>query len=147
MELRGSDLDRIPRTNLHVPVAEFARLWVAVEAHQDAQRDRGVVDWYGEGVRATCRWIARAVIRPSGGRRGHLAYSPVTETQRHAYEELIQAESLAADLLDMRRPRPRWLLERPGWSEAIVATLDWTWRGSGRPPVFGDPEEQHRAAG
>jgi hypothetical protein len=31
MELTARDFERIPRTNLRVPVREFARLWLAAE--------------------------------------------------------------------------------------------------------------------
>ena len=71
--------------------------------------------------------------------------------------ELIEEECLAAELLLWRRPVPRWVAERPGWLEAIVATLDWAWRRSGRPPLAVDqraselsliqPERQRSPAG
>jgi hypothetical protein len=52
-----------------------------------------------------------------------------------ALPELIEEEALAAELLDMRRPRPQWLVERPGWSESIMATFNWAWRRTGPPPL------------
>jgi hypothetical protein len=140
VKLTTADLDKIRAENLHVPRADFVRVWSAIEEHQDGQLVRDIPDWYGEGVRAVCRWLARATVRPVNG-PWRLAQAPVTERRQQAYPELIEAECLAADLLLMRRPAPRWLSEQPGWAESIVTTLDWTWRYSGRPPVFGD----HRA--
>ncbi len=139
VELTTADLDKIRAENLHVPRADFVRLWSAIQAHQDGQLVRGIPDWYGEGVRAACRWLARATVRPA--RMWLRAICPGTHNRtlgNKAYPELIEAECLAADLLLMRRPVPRWLSERPGWAESVAATLDWTWRYSGRPPVFGD---------
>jgi len=52
-----------------------------------------------------------------------------------AYVELIEAEALAAEELSLRCPVPAWLAGRPGWLDGILATLDWCWRGSGRPPL------------
>ena len=141
VELTTADLDKIRAENLHVRRDDFVRVWTAVEEHQDAQLVRGVADWYGEGVRTVCRWLAIATVRPASG-PWHMARSPITERTDWAYPELIQAEAIAADLLLWRRPVPQWLTKRPGWAEAIVTTLEWTWRYSGRPPVFGD----HRAA-
>jgi hypothetical protein len=44
------------------------------------------------------------------------AYAPVTRRSDTAYEELIEAEFLAAELLDLRQPE---LVEhRPGWCES-----------------------------
>ncbi|WP_219419976.1 hypothetical protein [Pseudonocardia nigra] len=132
MEVTENDIKRIPVGNLRVPRAEFAAVWAAAELLDQQQGDRGVTDWYAAGVAVTCEWIAGAVVRTRNGRR-FLAYSPVTNRTVTAYEELIEAEYLAAELLDVRRPD---LLEhRPGWCEAIRATLRWAWRRSGPPPL------------
>lgn len=72
------------------------------------------------------------MVRTRSGRR-FLAYSPVTDRTATAYEELIEAEYLAAELLDVRQPE--LLVVRPGWREAIRATLRWAWRRSGPPPL------------
>lgn len=50
-----------------------------------------------------------------------------------AYEELIEEEFLAAELLDVRRPD--LVADRPGWCEAVRATLRWAWRREGPPPI------------
>jgi len=126
---------RIPPTNVRVPRAEFVAVWAAAEREVSH-------DWYALGVAMTCRWLATATVRPRNG-RWYEAYAPVTERSARAYEELIEAEYLAAEKLDMRRPRPRWVAERPGWIEGVCATLRWAWRRIGAPPIQLD----ERAAG
>jgi hypothetical protein len=134
VELTPADIARVPAENLHVSLAEFAAVWAAAELHQEEQARRKVLDWYGAGVVVTCRWLAQAIVRPPTGSQ-RPARSPVTGRTNMAYPELIEAECLAAELLDMRQPRPAWLVDQPGWSEAIVATLNWAWRRTGGPPV------------
>ncbi len=134
MEVSGADVARVPAGNLRVSRDEFAVVWSAAEAHQEEQAGRHVTDWYGGGVVVTCRWVATAIVRPPDG-PWRPAKSPVTRRSNQAYEELIEAEYLAAERLAMRRPVPAWLAERPGWIEAILATLDWCWHGSKHPPM------------
>ncbi|WP_436493411.1 hypothetical protein [Actinokineospora sp. HUAS TT18] len=130
MELSGADFDNIPRGNLRVPRVEFARVWLAAERESEAHPR----DWRLAGVVMTCRWIANATVRPATG-RWYVQSSPVTERSASAHEELIVEECLAAELLAMRRPVPEWVANRPGWIEAVVATLNWVWRRSGVPPI------------
>ncbi|MHA6784697.1 hypothetical protein ACVGOW_27420 [Pseudonocardia saturnea] len=120
---------RIPVGNIRVSRDEFAAVWAAAE-HRCGRS--GTDDWYPAGVAVTCAWIATATVRPVSG-RSFAARSPVTRTTALAYEELIEAEYLAAEQLDARRPD---LLEsRPGWCEGIRATLRWAWRHSGPAPL------------
>ena len=132
VEVTEHDIARIPVRNLRVPLDEFVRVWAAAESRGAEQGARGVSDWYTAGVSVTCAWLAGAIVRTSTGRR-YVARSPVTRRTATAYEELIEAEYLAAELLDTRQPR---LVEtRPGWCEGIRATLRWAWRRSGPPPI------------
>lgn len=124
---------RVPPENLRVPPAEFAAVWVAAERRSHERAAAGDTDWYAAGVSTTCRWLACATVPGLQGRRA-LALSPVTERTVRAYEELIEAEFLAAQRLDLRRPRPEWLEARPGWIEAINTTLRWAWRRDGPAP-------------
>jgi hypothetical protein len=133
VDVTAADLAKVPAENLHVSRAEFAALWAAAERHQEEQARQKVVDWYGAGVVVTCRWVATAIVRSADGRQ-RPARSPVTGRTGMATPELIEAECLAAERLDMQRPVPAWLAEQPGWSAAVLATLDWVWRRSGRPP-------------
>ncbi len=135
MQVTEAHIARIPPTNLRVPRAEFAAVWIAAE--REVSRD-----WYALGVAVTCRWLAQATV-PSFDGVLFPAHAPVTKSTRRAYEELIEAEYLAAEKLDMRRPRPTWLAERQGWIEGICATLRWAWQRIGPPPI----EDNERAVG
>ena len=134
VRVTDSDIARIPAANLRVPRAEFAALWTTAEQLCDDQNRRGVTDWYAGGVAATCEWLAAAVLRPGTG-PPQAAYSPATGRSARAYEELIEAECVAAEQLLARRPVPPTLRRRPGWIEGIVATLRWAWRRSASPPL------------
>ena len=134
VDVTAEDVARIPRTNLRVPRDEFIAVWVAAERCQEEQARCGVSDWYAGAVAVTCRWLARGTSRPSNG-LWEPARSPVTKRTDRAYEELIDAELIEAEKLDLRRPRPDWLERRPGWSEGIVVTLRWVWQHSGPPPL------------
>lgn len=130
--MTDADVARIPPGNLRVPRAEFAAVWAAAEQLCDEKAGRGITDWYAGGVAITCAWLAAAVVETRAAGR-HPAYSPVTKRRAMAYEELIEAEFLAAELLDVRRPD--LLVDRPGWCEAVRATLRWAWRHEGPPPL------------
>jgi len=142
VDVSAADVARIPAGNLRVPVADFAALWRAAERHQEERARRHVADWYAAGVVMTCRWLAAATVRPAAG-PWRPARSPVTERTAPAYEELIEAECLAAETLAARRPVPGWLAEQPGWLDAVLATLNWAWRRSGVPPM----DLRHSATG
>lgn len=130
--MTANDIERIPLCNLRVSRDEFVAVWVAAERRSTKRAEQGVTDWYAGGVVTTCRWMARVVVRPSSG-PWRLARSPVTRATTEAYEELIEAEHQAAELLDVRRPE--LVNSRPGWCEAIRATLNWAWRSSGPTPI------------
>lgn len=129
VELTATALDRIPRENLRVPRDEFVAVWQLAErmAHGD---------WYAVGVATTCAWIACASVPsiiPAHHGRPEPASSPLTGTRFRAHPELIEREASTADLRLARNPNH--IDHRPGWLEAVAATLDWAWRGSGHPPL------------
>lgn len=130
MDVSAVDIAKIPAGNVRVPRAEFVALWQRAERFHDEQVRRGVPDWYGAGVVETCRWLANTIV---GLKR--LAPSPVTGRMNVAYDELIEAECLAAEKLAVSRPVPAHLEHRPGWIEAVVTTLNWAWRRYGSPPL------------
>jgi hypothetical protein len=141
MELTARDFERIPRENLHVPVSEFARLWLTAEHRGDALAGEGRGDWYLAGVQVTCSWLACAFVTfnyPTGPVRQR-AHAPITRTTEKAYEELIAREALAAESAVARGGLPG----RPGFAEGAMATLAWAWRRSGVPPI----EVEHAQAG
>jgi hypothetical protein len=127
-----AEVARVPVGNLRVSRAAFGVVWAAAEQRNTEQGERGVTDWYAAGVVVTCRWLAGATVRSSKG-QSYLAYSPVTRRTARAYEELIEAEFLAAERLTQQRPD--LAVSRPGWCEAIRATLRWAWRHDGPPPL------------
>lgn len=142
MELKGRDFDRIRREHLRgVKVAEFARLWLTAERHAEAVKaETGHEDGYLAGVQWTCRWIANGSYRydaPNDGRHGELARSPITRKSVYAIEELIEEETIAVEKLIGHWEWPG----RPGYIEGVFATLAWTWRRSGRPPI--EVEQAH----
>jgi hypothetical protein len=128
----ASDVARIPVGNLRVRREEFVAVWTVAEERDREQGRGGVLDWYAGGVVATCRWLATAPTEDQMGRR-YPSYAPASGHNRLAYEELIEAEYQAAELLDVRQPE--LLVRRPGWCEAIRATLRWAWRREGPPPL------------
>jgi hypothetical protein len=134
MRVTDRDLDRIPAGNLRVSREEFGALWAAAEEHAMAQAARGITDWHSGGVLITCRWLARAVTEFNGHRQ--LASRPVTPGNRLAFEELIEAEYLAVETLAVRRPAPLLVTSRPGYVDAVRATLRWAWRRNGPVPVI-----------
>lgn len=134
VDVSAADIAKIPAGNVRVSQAEFVALWQTAERLHDEQVRRGVPDWYGAGVVQTCRWLANAMVGSETG-SWPLAPSPVTERVTVAYNELIEAECLAAERLAVSRPVPARLEHRPGWIGAVVATLNWVWRRYGRPPL------------
>jgi hypothetical protein len=126
VEVSAADIAKIPGSNVRVPRAEFVALWQRAERFHDEQVRRGIPDWYGADVVETCRWLANAIPRSETGRPGRLVRSPITERIDVAYEELIEAECLAAEKLAACRPVPTWIEHRPGWIEAVVtATTEY----------------------
>lgn len=123
--MTDSAIARIPIANIRVPRAEFAALWAEAERLCAEQADLGITDWYAGGVAATCEWLAGA-----GEQR-----SPVSGRGVRAYEELIEAECRAVEGLLRRVPPPPIIARRPGWIEAIDATLRWAWRHAGPLPL------------
>lgn len=132
MEVTDADVAAIPIRNLRVPRDDFVAVWKAASERDDQWAAQGIADWYAGGVAVTCRWLAAAPMR-SGAGPGRITRSPATRRSRLAYEELIEAEYLAAESLAQRRPDLAG--SRPGWCEAVRATLRWAWRRSGPPPL------------
>jgi hypothetical protein len=129
------ELAAIPPGNIRAPRGESGALWIAAEQLSAEQGKRGVTDWAAGGVAMTCRWLARAVTESYNGRI-RLPTAPITRTSKLAYEELIEAEYLAAETFAARRPPPVLVTDRPGYVEAVRQTLRWAWRANGPCPVL-----------
>lgn len=132
VEVRDSDVAGIPAGNIRVPRDEFVAVWRTASTLAEEQAAQGATDWYNVAVAVTCRWLATAPMRPKTGAH-RLTRSPATKRARLAYEELIEAEYLAAETLEQRRPDI--VQHEPGWCEGVRATLRWAWRRSGPRPV------------
>jgi hypothetical protein len=136
VELTARMIEEIPRGNLRVPRSEFAAVWAEAERLCDEEK-RGGRDggWYAVGVANTCRWIAGAsvVFNFPHGPRTQPASAPITGRTARAHEELIEAETLAAEHTALESPNV--FDDRPGWVESIATTFAWAWRGSGVPPL------------
>lgn len=126
-------IDEIPRGNVRVPRAEFAAVWSLAEARSAENSRNGTGDRYVVGVVVTCRWMAGALETSSLTGQVQPARAPLSLRTARAHEELLEAETLAAEGRLARRPGGHD--QAPGLLEAVVATLRWAWRGSGPPPL------------
>ncbi|GAA4536661.1 hypothetical protein [Pseudonocardia xishanensis] len=143
MLVAENDLDRVRLENLRVGLAEFGSVWTAAEERVSAQARAGVTDWFAGGVVLTCRWLAGAVVEYRGRRR--LPVAPITRRTSAAIEELIEAEYIAAVTLTGNPVSPL-VVDRPGFLDAVVATLAWAWRRSGpAPDLSSGPAHQGHA--
>lgn len=138
MEVTEADIARIPPRNLRVPVTDFVQVWLAAEqrnreATAIRSTDPEYFDHRSAAIALTCRWLATAIVRPEDGRRWYPARPPVSRHEHTAYEELIQAELLAAEKLELAPP-PMYQ-EKPGRIEGICATLRWAWARTAPAPI------------
>jgi hypothetical protein len=133
-------IEQIPRGNLRVRRADFAAVWIEGERILDDARLNQTGDSYVTGVVITCRWLARAIVP---GLRGRMkpAWAPITGRSASAHEELIEAETQAAERWLARNPHG--MAGQPGWLQSVHATLSWAWRGVDSPPL----DVQHVDAG
>lgn len=131
MEVSAKLVDATPAANLRVDRAAFGAVWaVAERAASSAESD------YVAGVALTCRWLAGAVARSSITGFMEVPWSPILGRQVGAMPETIAEEYTAAVVRAARVTRP----ERAEYVRGVIATLDWIWNGSRRPPLDGDPE-------
>lgn len=132
MHVGARHLSSIPTDNLRVGREEFAALWLAAEAQAEESAPLGQTAWGAGGVAITCRWLAVATVEFNGRRR--LPLSPITHRPRPAFEELIEDEYLAAVAMEAQPSEQRLYGDRPGYVEAVAATLRWAWRRNGPAP-------------
>lgn len=130
VEVTDADVAATPPRNVRVPLSDFVAVWRAA-SDRDHDATQGGEGWYAAGVAMTCRWLATAPSRLANG-LAESTPAPVTRRTVVAYEELIEAEFLAAERLEEIRPDLARL--RPGWCEGVQATLRWAWRRQGPPP-------------
>jgi hypothetical protein len=129
MGVTAEQIAKVPAANIRVSREAFGRLWAY--ADEVATRPGVVDDHYAVGVLWTCEWLSRQPVWSSVLKRMRLQEAPVTERHHAAMPETIEAEYFAA----VRRARPG---ETGQWAElarGVLATLEWAWHGSGKPPL------------
>jgi hypothetical protein len=131
MEVSAETLAKVPGENLRVARAEFGAVWSLAEHLGRLPGDGG---GFLLGVIRTCRWLADQPYWSPIDRRAVMPASPYTRQEPAAMPETIEAEYLAA-------VTPRGL--EPELARGVAVTLEWTWHGSGRPPL----DIPHAAAG
>jgi hypothetical protein len=114
----------VPGEILRVPRPEFGAVWARAEHLGGQPRDGGD---YLLGVILTCEWLADQPV-PSvlPNTVAEMPRSPITRRLQRPMPETIESELLAAYA---RRGG------RPELARGVAATLDWAWRGKGRPPL------------
>lgn len=128
------EVKRVPPGNLRIRRDDFAAVWLTAVELDRANLADGTA-WYIGGVAATCQWLSCATYTPPWG-RPRPARAPVSGTRRAAFEELIEQEYQAAERL--AESRPELVAQRPGWCEAVRATMRWAWRREGPAPLDAD---------
>jgi hypothetical protein len=123
VDVSAEAVAKAPGENLRVSRAEFGELWTLAE-HLGRQPGRG--GDFLVGVIRTCRWLANQPVWSSIIHRAEMPTSPLTRRRHAAMPETIDAEYLAA--VSAR-------VIEPDLARGVVATLDWTWHGSRRPPL------------
>jgi hypothetical protein len=123
MEVSVEAVAKVPGENLRVSRADFGALWTLA---QRLGSEPGPDNPYLIGVLWTCRWLARqpAFSRVIG--RWEMPAAPLTRRRHSAMPETIETEYLAA------ARAPTFERER---ALGVMATLEWAWHGSGRPPL------------
>lgn len=123
MNLSAQAVAKVPDENLRVSRGEFGALWAYAEHLAGLP---GPDNDYLVGVVLTCRWLAGQPVWSSAIKRSEMPYAPVTWRRHAAMPETIEAE-----YMDAVSPRAA----EPDIARSVVATLDWAWHGSGRPPL------------
>jgi hypothetical protein len=125
VEVSAEAIAKVPRENLRVSRADFGALWTLAE-RLGSQPAAGMDDDYVVSVVWTCRWLARQPVWSFIIRRWEMPGAPLTRRRHAAMPETIDAEYIAAATApDFERERAR----------GVMATLEWTWHGLGRPPL------------
>jgi hypothetical protein len=124
VEVSAAAVETVPGDNLRVPRSEFGAIWALAEHLGGQPGDGGE---YLLSVILTCEWLAdQPVPAVLPGRVAEMPRSPLTRRLQRPMAETIESELLSA-----------WA-GRGGRAElarGVAATLEWAWRGSGRPPL------------
>lgn len=127
MGVTAEQIAKVPAANLHVSRAAFGQVWArALELGK-----RPAMDYYVIGVIRTCNWLADQPRWSKILKKLKIPASPVTERHYAAMPETIQDEYFAA----ARAARLGGTDRRSGVGCGALATLEWAWHGSARPPL------------
>jgi hypothetical protein len=128
VEVSADAVAKVPGENLRVPRPEFGAVWARAEHLGSPPGDGGD---YLLGVILTCEWLADQPV-PSvlPNRAAEMPRTPLTRRLQRPMPETIESELLAAYA---RRGA------RPELARGVAATLEWAWRGKGRPPLDVSP--------
>lgn len=127
MGVTADQIAKVPAGNLHVSREAFGQMW----AHADELGSRPGTGLYTVGVLFTCEWLANQPLWSKIVNKMEIPASPVTRRHYAAMPETIQDEFIAA----ARACRPGQVGRRVELARGALATLEWTWHGSGRPPL------------
>jgi hypothetical protein len=124
VEVSADAVAKVPGENLRVSRPEFSAVWALAE-HMGSKPGSG--GDYLLGVILTCEWLADQPV-PSvlPNRVAEMPRSPIVRRLKRPMAETIESELLAAYA---RRSG------RPELARGVAATLEWAWRGKGRPPL------------
>lgn len=123
MEVSAEAVARVPTENVRVRLGEFGALWARAEHLGERP---GVDDDFLAGVILACRWLAAQPVRSTITGRAEIPSAPLTGHRQAVMPETVEAEVLAA--------YSRYVVNRE-LAKGVAATLEWAWRGSGRPPL------------
>jgi hypothetical protein len=122
VEVSAEAVARVPGENLRVSRADFGALWGRA---QRLAGQPGPDDPYLIGVLRTCQWLAGLPVWVSFLKRWEMPVAPLSRRRHSAMPETIDEEYFAAaTAATFERERAR----------GVMATLEWIWHGSGRPP-------------
>jgi hypothetical protein len=123
VQVSAEAVAKVPVENLRVSRADFGALWALA---QRLGARPGPDDPFLIGVLRSCQWLAGQPVWVSFLKRWEMPVAPLTRRRHAAMPETIEAEYLAAaTAAAFERERAR----------GVMATLEWTWYGSGRPPM------------
>jgi hypothetical protein len=124
VEVSAEAVAKVPVENLRVSQTEFGVVWALAEHLGGQPGDGGE---YLLGVILTCEWMADQPV-PSvlPSRVAEMPRSPLTRRLQRPMPETIESELLAAYARGGGRPQ---------LARGVASTLEWAWRGKGRPPL------------
>jgi hypothetical protein len=123
VEVSEAAVAKVPGENLRVSRAEFGAVWALAQC---LGSEPGPDNPYLIGVLWTCRWLGRQPAFSRAIGRWEMPAAPLTRRRHSAMPETIEAEYMAA---------ARATEFERDFARGVIATLEWCWYVSGRPPL------------